>query len=616
MNHPVPYASRRFALASILLLISIVLLGASAQRATAAGPALGYNSINALFSLKHPKGLQEFAKAVSTPGSRKYQQYRSVQWIVNKYGAKKKTQKKAKRWLAARGIEAKPDATGQNLMATMTKEQAESFVAGGASISSAVKDGEGQVPNGLQGVVSGIDFLDPDTDKFRTAATVGDVIEAETVPPGSFSPTIGSARKRTGTPAGCAAGQAVAPNTGLAPFTPNQYLDAYGHSTLHKQGFKGQGMRMAVVEIDGFLRSDIEEFGKCFGVRVPPTQIVLAGIKKPLAPGGETTLDLEVISAAAPQLKKIFVYQGQSSEVGLMDSMGSALGKKNSRPDAISMSIGGCEAFLTGQLGFRRGIDNILAVAAGAGIPFFISAGDVGAAGCPVGDNSTGLPFPAVQDPSSSKFATAVGGSNFSLNANNQITEEVVWNDGTEIGPNGGGGGVSILSNRPWYQQTKQFNQYGPSRAVPDITGLADLYPGYSIYCTAPGPGGCGSSVQPNGGWSAVGGTSAATPLMAAGVTLLNQKRKKAGHRSLGFINPLIYKIGNSKAYGKAIRDVTVGNNDTGKAIPSSAGGNGQALGCCSAKKGYDTASGWGSLKLVGLGQVAAKYNPKRSGKK
>ena len=59
---------------------------------------------------------------------------------------------------------------------------------------------------------------------------------------------------------------------------------------------------------------------------------------------------------------------------------------------------------------------------------------------------------------------------------------------------------------------------------------------------------------------------------------------------------------------------MTVGNNDTGPYIPATAGGSGQSLGCCSAGKGYDVASGWGSLKLVGLAKVAAKYNPKRGG--
>ena len=589
MSPSVPSASRRLITALALMAAALVLLVSVAPRATA-GPALPDRSINALFALKHPEGLRNFARSVSTPGNPNYQQYRPVKWLVKRFGASAKTKKRALRALRSRGIAAEVEKTGQAILATMTPDQATEFSADGARVSAA-GDTAGAVPPELTGLVTGVGFLDSDPDKFKTAAAKG----------GTFTPTLGSARVRTGTPAGCAAGQAVAPNTELAPFTPNQYLDAYGHSALHKQGFKGQGMRMAVVEIDGFHRSDIETFGECFGIRVPPTPITLAGIKKPLAPTGETTLDLEVISAAAPNLKKIFVYQGGSGEAGLMRSMGSALGKPGSTPDAISMSVGGCEAQLTGQLAFRRGIDNILAVAAGAGIPFFISAGDVGAAGCPLGDNATGLPFLAVQDPSSAEFATGVGGTNISLNAQNQITEEVVWRGGSEVGPNGGGGGLSILTDRPWYQRwSKHFNQYGPNRAVPDITGLADLYPGYSIY---------------EGGWTAVGGTSAATPLMAAGVTLINQKRKRAGHRSLGFINPLIYRIGNSKAYGKAIRDVTVGNNDTGPYIPATAGGSGQSLGCCSAAKGYDVASGWGSLKLVGLAKVAAKYNPKRGGK-
>jgi hypothetical protein len=40
--------------------------------------------------------------------------------------------------------------------------------------------------------------------------------------------------------------------------------------------------------------------------------------------------------------------------------------------------------------------------------------------------------------------------------------------------------------------------------------------------------------------------------------------------------------------------------------IPAAAGG-GKPLGCCSAKPGYDVASGWGSPNLVGLNDVALK---------
>ena len=36
------------------------------------------------------------------------------------------------------------------------------------------------------------------------------------------------------------------------------------------------------------------------------------GLKRPLAPGGETTLDLEVLDATAPDLKAIDVYESQA----------------------------------------------------------------------------------------------------------------------------------------------------------------------------------------------------------------------------------------------------------------------------------------------------------------
>lgn len=611
MNHSLPRASRRFAnvVALALLLVSVLLAGAGADRA-AAGPALPGRSIEALFKLTHAKGLQGFAQAVSTPGSKRYQQYRSVKWIVKRYGAKPKAKKRALRWLAARGIRGRVDATGQNVIATMTREQAERFLTEGASVSSVADGGDGRVPSGLRGPVTGMTFLDPDPGKFSTSAEVdAEPADAADVPvtKAGFSPTVGSSRERTGTPAGCAAGQGKMVNKEGGSFTPNQYLGAYGHSALHKQGFKGQGMTMAVVEIDGFKRSDIEAFAECFGFRAPPTPVSRVGIKQNLPPGDETVLDLEVIAAAAPGLKKIHVYEGLGSEAGLMASMGSALGNAKNQPDTISMSIGACEPTLVASLQYKRAMDNILAVAVGAGIPFFVSSGDVGSAGCTMAGNTNALPLVAVQSPASSKYVTSVGGTNFSLDANNQITEEVVWNN-APAGVGAGAGGLSILAQeRPWYQRTRDFGGSGPTRALPDMVALADGDPGYAIYCTSTTPGTCGGL-----GWIGVGGTSAATPLMAAGMTLINQKRKKSGKKPLGFINPLLYKIGHTKAYKTAVRDVTIGNNDPGTALPRPPGMPQEALGGYSADKGYDVASGWGSLKLTGFAKVADRYDPKK----
>ncbi|MGK2932277.1 MAG: S53 family peptidase, partial [Solirubrobacterales bacterium] len=448
--------------------------------------------------------------------------------------------------------------------------------------------------------------LDTDPDKFRSLAT-----PYPPQPSGSPFPGDSSARPHSGTAEGCASGQSGNRPAGQEPFTPNQYLDAYGYSKLHQQGFKGQGMRIAVVEIDGFKRSDLETFGTCFGMNIPPTKVVPVGIKKPLPPGAETTLDLSVISAVAPKLKSIDVYEGGGAEVQLMLSVGEALGKPGAKPAAISISLGSCEPNLYRQMQFRRGLDNIFAVAAGAGISVLVAAGDNGVAGCSFDDNSKTLPVAAVGDPASSTYVTAVGGTNLVLNPQNGISQEFVWNDGS-LGPFGGGGGFSILATkRPWYQQgTRRFRNYGLTRVVPDVAAVADSVPGYAIYCSATEAGsGCTPQGLPGGGWQGVGGTSAATPLTAAGLVLLAQKAKRAGKKPIGFANPLLYKFGKGKSAGSVFRDVFQGDNDTGAAIPVAQGG-GSPLGCCDALKGYDAASGWGSIKATGLAKAAAKLSP------
>jgi tripeptidyl-peptidase-1 len=53
----------------------------------------------------------------------------------------------------------------------------------------------------------------------------------------------------------------------------------------------------------------------------------------------------------------------------------------------------------------------------------------------------------------------------------------------------------------------------------------------------------------------AIGGTSAASPTVAGLVALLNDARIAAGKPSLGFLNPLIYKLN-----GYGFHDIVVGN--------------------------------------------------------
>ena len=78
--------------------------------------------------------------------------------------------------------------------------------------------------------------------------------------------------------------------------------------------------------------------------------------------------------------------------------------------------------------------------------------------------------------------------------------------------------------------------------------------------------------------WVGIGGTSAATPLLAGGAALVDQELRAARRRALGLANPLLYAIERSPAAASMFFDVTSIGNDVGPFIP----GNGRPLGCCS----------------------------------
>ena len=79
------------------------------------------------------------------------------------------------------------------------------------------------------------------------------------------------------------------------------------------------------------------------------------------------------------------------------------------------------------------------------------------------------------------------------------------------------------------------------------------------------------------------GGTSFAAPLWAGYLALVNQQSVANGNKTLGFINPSLYTIGEGSSYTADFHDITSGSNGY------------------SATTGYDLATGWGSPNGSGL---------------
>jgi kumamolisin len=543
-------------------------------------------------------GLQRFALAVTTPGSPWYADYRPISWLAHRYGASASTRRRVLDYLRNVGAaELRVDATGLFADATMSASLAERLFStslahfrGAHAARFTAPTATVSVPSALRGLVTGVVGLDTRSLYAPHQAHLGaDSLaraRAAAQPASGYFPASGTA-------GGCAAGRRT------HGFTPNQYLTAYGYDALHGAGITGQNERVALIEIDGFKARDIRSFASCFGLRVPEINGFGIGVKKPLAPGGEATLDLEVLDAAAPGLKAIDVYEAHADAVHTLRALTAPLQNPGFKPQVISASLGLCEADTAVAVG-RPGIaaaEGALAEAAASGISFLASSGDSGSADCIAG----GVPVPRldVNYPSSSPWVTGVGGTNLILNPGNTIAQQLVWND-TNIQPgSAGGGGLSSRFLRPGYQ----VGTVVPNRrAVPDVSMLADVAPGYAIYCSV-GPPDC----NPASPWTTIGGTSASTPLLAGGFALVDQELRMQGRQDLGLANPLLYQAGtNPSTAPQVFSDVVQIGNDVGPFID-----NHQPLGCCAAAPGYDEASGWGSVNLANFAALARVTQPK-----
>jgi subtilase family serine protease len=309
----------------------------------------------------------------------------------------------------------------------------------------------------------------------------------------------------------------------------------------------------------GWLPSDLKLAGKCFGYSTPHVdQIQGDGVVSAIGNADpETSLDLQTAAAVA-STAQLRLVQSTAGGGGILDGFSRALGGPSGLPDVISLSYGGCAVEEnTVAPAFTAVVDAVLAMAALVGVSSFVAAGDAGSTTCGTSVRGTSLSYPAV-----SPFVTAVGGSRLSLGAGNKRVSETVWNDAAYGKSAAGGGALSRREPRPTYQNGFTAPNH---RAVPDVSALADIVPGW--------PDVTYSALQP------VGGTSGSTPLIAAATALVDGSERMAGRPRIGLANGWFYQAASQPG---AFFDITSGNNDLG------------AVGCCQAAAGYDFASGLG----------------------
>jgi subtilase family serine protease len=340
-------------------------------------------------------------------------------------------------------------------------------------------------------------------------------------------------------------------------YTPQQVQTAYGINRL-----RAHASGTAVITVldlgGGWLPGDLKQAGRCFGY-TPPKVTQTQGDGVPAAiihADDETSLDLQTVSATDPGAQVRLV---QTTPAGILDGFSRALADPRGVPDVISLSYGAC-ALAENQASpaYTSVINAVLAMTALAGVSSFAAAGDSGSTTCGTSVPGTTLSYPAV-----SPYITAVGGTRLTLGPGNTRVSEVVWNDSVYGEQAAGGGGLSRRQPRPAYQDG--FNPQD-HRAVPDVSALADIVPGWPVVIN--------STLQ------TVGGTSGSTPLTAAATALVDGSQREAGRPPAGLANGWFYHA--AAVQKSAFFDITQGNNDLA------------GVGCCQATVGYDLASGLG----------------------
>jgi subtilase family serine protease len=291
---------------------------------------------------------------------------------------------------------------------------------------------------------------------------------------------------------------------------PKDVAHAYGIDQLWNHGWHGENMTVNMVEIDGFYQDDIQNYLDCINFQ---GNLNIANVDgQPREALGETALDIEMVAGLARSVN-IVDYQTDVHSSGdiwsqVNDELQQILNDNTNNANAgsvVSISLGTAENDITS--GDRNAIDQSLRLLTQVEhMRIFVASGDCGAFTDGV-YRSLSVSFPA-SDP----WATAVGGTVLRVSGNQNRAGEVVWSDGSNLARCknswGSGGGNSQVYGRPsWQQANGVNNQYsGGRRQLPDISAAA-----YAL------------AVYFQGQWGAVGGTSAAAPIWATSMALVNQ---------------------------------------------------------------------------------------------
>ena len=306
----------------------------------------------------------------------------------------------------------------------------------------------------------------------------------------------------------------------------------------------GAGQSLGLFEFAGYEISDVQTYFADLKqpLNVPVVGVSLNGVPLQCPPescdDSEQAIDIEMAISMAPGLNQVVVYVG-SKDASIFAQMAADNTSKQ-----LSCSWGWTDN--------ETVLDPIFKEFIAQGQTVFVATGDSGS-GTP-GD----LVWPA-DDP----FVVAAGGTNITTTGPGGA-----WK--SETGWSGSAGsssknGIPIPNYQRLPGVINRSNRGSTTlRNYPDVAAEANTnqWSCYDAICTGGN-----------------GGTSFAAPQWAGFTAMLNEQRMADGKPSIGFVNPLIYRIGIGSNYTNDFHDIVSGSNGKYKAVT-----------------GYDLVTGWGSF--------------------
>jgi kumamolisin len=152
----------------------------------------------------------------------------------------------------------------------------------------------------------------------------------------------------------------------------------YQYDQFYKSGLEGEGMTINLVEIDGFVKTDVQNYASCLNYR---GHLKVVDLDTPPSPGEEATLDIEMLMGLTPAANIVDYETSNANFTSINKALQAIVNdnvKHTNSGSVVSLSLGATESGITP--GDVAAVDQSLQILTKAEhMTVFIASGDCAA---------------------------------------------------------------------------------------------------------------------------------------------------------------------------------------------------------------------------------------------